>query len=108
MDAVQFIKKCQRLAKTKGLEGFCVNANDSPETIVKNISNWNREHPGKTRQSELLKTFPDVQTSVHFDGNKVVKICPANFERDFRCPHPSCDINYCEDCRTEYWLEEIE
>lgn len=103
MDAVQFIKKCQRMAKTKGSEGFCVNVNDSPETIVKNISDWDREHPGKTRQSELLKTFSNIR----IDENKVVEVCPANFERGFRCPHPSCDISYCEDCRMKYWLEEI-
>lgn len=104
MDAVQFIKKCQRLAKTKGMKGIQVYTDDSPEAIVKTISDWDKEHPGKTRQSELLKTFPNIR----IDGNEVVEVCPANFERGFRCPHTSCDINYCEDCRTKYWLEEIE
>nr|DAT69620.1 MAG TPA: hypothetical protein [Caudoviricetes sp.]DAT69732.1 MAG TPA: hypothetical protein [Caudoviricetes sp.] len=104
MDAVQFIKKCQRLARENNVNSFVVLTEDSPETLVKNISDWDREHPGKTRQSELLKTFPNIR----IDGNEVVEVCPANFERGFRCPHPSCDINYCEDCRTKYWLEEIE
>lgn len=104
MDAVQFIKKCQRLARENNVNSFVVLTEDSPETLVKNISDWDREHPGKTRQSELIKIFPNVRISK--DG--VVDACPINFEKGFKCSYPSCNINYCEDCRTKYWLEEIE
>lgn len=70
MDAVEFIKTWARLCKKCVdckecvLGDFCghnclgYDDHQVAEQAVANISEWAKEHPVKTRQSELLKLFP--------------------------------------------------
>lgn len=70
----------------------------NPEKEVEIVKEWAKEHPVKTRQSELLKIFPDAQP---------LTMCPTNFNLNFRCREAE-GTGFCADCKREYWLTEIE
>ena len=111
MDAVEFIKKQDIMCKQFNL---CVDCpmyeennghnipcgelmNKYPEEFVHIVEKWSKEHPGKTRQSEFLKMFPNAQTL----RNGTPIICPKVVDSKYNC-NGSCD-----NCRKEYWLAEI-
>lgn len=77
-----------------------------PEEAVEIVERWAKEHPRKTRQSELLKLFPRM--SMTADG--VVAFCPESMDSAFVCPIKERD-RYdpeCGECRKKYWLEEVD
>lgn len=51
---------------------------DTPNKANEIILNWCEEHPTKTRQSELLKAFPNVPIVI-----ETVNICPLDFDKLF-------------------------
>lgn len=71
------------------------------------ISNANKyeelskENPIKTRQSELLKMFPNVE----IDEEGVAIICPAKIDTNFKCRVNNAK---CSQCCKDYWSEKIE
>lgn len=67
------------------------------------ILKWCDEHPQKTRQSELLKLFPETK----MDDNGVVDLCPNSFKKGF-ANGKFCAITECDECLKRFWLEEIE
>lgn len=77
------------------------------ERMVDVVEQWTKEHPVKTRQSELLKLFPDA--SVLYD--EYLNICPAQLSSECRdketggCYDPGMD---CGKCKRDFWLKEIE
>ena len=128
MDAVEFLREKERMCRSfnddcKNKDGnnfYCglrYEANKSGESCEEYISNhpaeavkivekWSKEHPKKTRQSELLKLFPRVDMTA--DG--VIAFCPESMDSTFVCPIKERD-RYdpeCGDCRKKYWLEEVE
>lgn len=70
-----------------------------PEDGVAIIEKWAKEHPVRTRQSEFLKVFPNVE--LH-DG--VVQICPKSLGLIKQC----LDVDICPECHEKYWLAEVE
>lgn len=66
------------------------------------ILKWCKEHPIKTRQSELLKAFPNVP--IDFE---TVSICPLDFDKRFDVE--MChSYEGCTSCKKEYWLAEVD
>ena len=105
MDAVEFLKQYSRMV-TFGVQPFKVPSNLPYEEIVSRVEQWAKEHPVKTRQSELLKLFPEVISEP--DG--FIDICPAFIVSAKRktktggCRYPSIS---CEECKRDFWLAEI-
>lgn len=120
MDAVEFLKEKSRMCNTFNLcdgggyketcelykEGLtCADyTNDYPEKAVEIVERWAKEHPKKTRQSELLKLFPRVEKAA--DG--MVAFCPEDMDSKFVCPIKKGGCrDQCIGCREKYWLEEV-
>lgn len=67
MDAVKFYSTFKRMCaetdcKDCLLDQKCrPSANVEPEEVVKLVEEWAKEHPIKTRQSELLKLLPNTK-----------------------------------------------
>lgn len=119
MDAVEFIKTRARMCRAYdncgccSLCDFCVQdygEQDSyqvAEQAVANVLEWAKEHPAKTRQSELLKLFPDA--SVLYD--EYLNICPAQLSSECRDKETGGCYNLnmdCGKCKRDFWLKEIE
>lgn len=116
MDAVKFFKTANRLCKNqrcctecpiyKNGMGCMVNASDdsikSVEETVSKVEQWAKGRPVKTRQSELLKLFPNTKID-----SGVIIFCPRNFlpevEKDEYCKGNKS----CRECRKDYWLTEV-
>ena len=93
---------CSLCAKYNGTNLSCDDLLiKNPDKANEIIINWCKEHPIKTRQSELLKIFPNAKIAV--DG--ALSICPRFVNKDFSCPTPE---RRCSDCFKEYWLAEVE
>ena len=113
MEAVEFFKTVNRLCKNQGCnirpvakEGCCMVGFDddsikSIEETVSKVEQWAKDHPVKTRQSEFLKKFQDAK--IGNDG--VLIIYPCAVEK--RLSRTKCGGMFCDDCRREYWLEEV-
>ena len=71
--------------------------------VVNMTIKWLQEHSRKTRQSELLKLYPNAGTND--DG--ILLICPRRLDINFEPPH-GCYNTSCEYCTENYWLTEIE
>lgn len=119
MDAVEFIVTRNRMCrsfngcyngcevkKRMGTDDMCINyMKQNPQEVVEIVERWGKEHPRKTRQSEFLKLFPKGRLAS--DG--MLKFCPQEVDSGFMCPmvvQQSRGV-HCEDCRREYWLEEV-
>lgn len=117
MDAVEFLKELGRLCSNYlcvdncPLIGSCDDDNDDGYVRkVQIVEQWAKEHPVKTRQSEILKLFPNAK----IDNAGTLCICPINFdpetykgENKCFCIH-KCDDIQCDECRRDFWLKEIE
>lgn len=125
MDAFEFLKEAKRYCRwcknttQDGKKRLCEvcyfeNLNDifnlhsmAYRKFVETVEQWTKEHPVKTRQSELLKLFPDA--SVLYD--EYLNICPAQLSSECRdketggCYDPGMD---CGKCKRDFWLKEIE
>ena len=113
MDAVEFFKTVNRLCKNQScnecpvykngcMVGFYDDSVERIEETVSKVEQWAKDNTVKTRQSELLKMFPNVKID---DG--VISFCPSSFlpevEREAYCKkHKKC-----RDCRKDYWLAEV-
>lgn len=117
MDAIKFMKEKKRMCESYSAciescplkipvyeNGFtCIRyCFDNPEKAVEIVEKWSAEHPVKTRQSELLKMFPDAR--VNSDG--VIDIDPCDLNKKLE---RECDRKYdnCDDCYKDYWLSEV-
>lgn len=114
MDAVEFLKERTRMCnfymstcmncpgnKVAYCATLCANAID----LVPIVEQWAKEHPAKTRQSELLKLFQEA--ILHPDG--YVDICPALLLNARRKPGGGCkhpQVSCCV-CKRDFWLAEI-
>lgn len=112
MDTVEFLKEAIRMCKSYTsctgcvLEHKCPTTSmetEAPDKLVEIIEKWAKEHPKKTRQSEFLKLFPDVRRK---DG--VVDLHPCMIDTKNYPKDDYCATNSCNDCRKDYWLQEVE
>lgn len=114
MDAVEYVKQRKRMCDyyvacslcPAGQCKGCASLDEIPN-VVPIVEQWAKEHPVKTRQSELLKMFPEA--SVLYD--EYLNICPAQISSECRdketggCYDPGMD---CGKCKRDFWLKEIE
>lgn len=117
MDAVKFLKEEDRMcnkykyssdyncsdcpchSKRNGTDEICISLRKTdPEKYVEIVEKWSAEHPVKTRQSELIKIFPNVEIK-----NGIVTTCPKSLDQNIKCESLSCD-----ECTRKYWLAEVE
>lgn len=116
MDAVKFLKTLSRMCNYKcrdceignrsGCDSCASWQKTHPEEAVAIVEQWAAEHPVKTRQSELLKQWPEAKLKQ--DG--VISICPLDVSAAYREKDGSCAIRSgsCADCKREFWLAEVE
>ena len=118
MDAVEFLKARSRMCNDNVCEGDCPlfhccndRIDDNMVKLVSIVEKWTKEHPVKTRQSELLKLFPNMKID---DDTGTLCMCPMNFNPETYkdkdkcfCIHMRDDI-HCAECRRDFWLKEIE
>lgn len=121
MDAVKFLVTRDRMCKSfnsycdgckvkkrRGVNDMCISYTmQHPQEVVEIVEQWAKEHPKKTRQSEFLKQFPDAFVylgSVDIDPCKIVKSkydtkqCRLRETREWSC----------DNCREQFWHEEVE
>lgn len=119
MDAIEFIKERQRLCQTyvdcfkcpayNSNTGGCnfntASGYDATEQI-RLLEEWSAAHPLRTRQSELLKQYPEAA----LDENGIISICPNGLSLAYRNSSGGCSKpdSTCIDCRRGFWLKEIE
>lgn len=72
-----------------------------PDKANEIILKWCEEHPVKTRQSELLKMFPNAK----IDNCGTSILCPRWVDKDFKCNRQRL---CCTECCKEYWLAEVD
>nr|DAK92782.1 MAG TPA: hypothetical protein [Caudoviricetes sp.] len=118
MDAVKFLKEKQRMCKSFERCSKCVFAEQQydcddyaltcPEKSVSIVESWAKEHPAKTRQSELLKMFPNAEIK----ENGVLAICPSHCDKSLKCIYEQTEtganLPNCKKYRRDFWLTEIE
>lgn len=114
MDAVEYLKTRKRMCENSSDCDACPlgSYNDRksitcatfeeahPGQTVAIVEKWAAEHPIKTRQSELMKLFPNLERDVFGTCN----VCPRHFDTKFECVR----FSNCQECCENYWLEEIE
>lgn len=120
MDAVEFFKTVNRLCKTQScaecplckksmIKEMCMVRRtvmlgdvsvESIDEMISKVEQWAKDHPVKTRQSEFLKQFPGASVS---DGT--LDIRPCIIEKSVKCI--ALEGKDCDNCRREYWLEEV-
>ena len=71
--------------------------------IVAAVEKWSAAHPVKTRQSEFLKQWPNAIVEY-----EVLTICPKVVLGRENWMGKGCGGVLCNDCRREFWLEEVE
>lgn len=119
MDAVDYLKTLRRICKEfnpvcPDCPAFplCGASGDhiqfaTPEKITKaveDVESWKKEHPAKTRQSEFLKLIPNAKIT-----NGSINVYPCLIDHLYDEMYMGeCNDENCDQCRKEYWLEEIE
>ena len=116
MDAVEFLKAFGRLCNNYlcgdncPLIDSCDDVSDDGYVRkVQIVEQWAKEHPAKTRQSELLKLFPNTK----IDDAGILCMCPMNFNSETYKDENKCfcidvrDDIHCDKCRRDFWLKEI-
>lgn len=111
MDALEFVRQRRRMCSAFELCELCpiggVNCmictedytEDEDKRIIAAVEKWSKEHPKNTRQSEMLKLFPNTI----LDGYGVVDICPQLLGRD----RGGCEGEECHECRARWWQAEV-
>ena len=112
MDAVKFIEEYKRLC-----DSFANCANcpllyqdcDKFKTIdlekaVPLVEEWSATHPRKTRQDVFLKQWPNAE----FDCQGVIAIDPCDVDKTMHGKDEDCYNGNCDDCRREFWMQEVE
>ena len=122
MDTVKFIEERRRMCKSfdtgcNGCPAFnacnnnlcCAVGNESMMDATAQIAiveEWSAAHPRKTRQDVFLEQYPEAA----IDDSGVLRACPmvisaAHRDSDGECKTP---YNMCDNCRREFWMQEVE
>lgn len=104
MDAVKFIKERDRMFEVAGqAPSLSYKHVKSAEEIVCEVEEWSAAHPRKTRQDIFLERYPNA---VMLKTEPVIKIFPCFIDKTVRTMYPC--IKCCDDCRREFWMEEVD
>lgn len=117
MDAVKFVKEYLRMCtKVDECEDcpvcktdFCTvpakeRSQESAEEIVELVEKWSAAHPRKTRQSVFLEQYPNARVNIN---TGVLSVYPCAIEQGMGNTI-YCNSISCEDCRREFWTQEVE
>lgn len=106
MDAVKFIEEHRRMYKVTGKHLPTLAEGIPAEDVVKEVEEWSAAHPRKTRQSVFLEHYPEARISTH----GVLLVCPCPISASHRNAVGGCATigRRCDDCRKEYWMQEVE
>lgn len=95
-DIIKNMIKWFSLPETRfGIECIC------SDKFIELVEQYSKDNFIKTRQSELLKMFPNVE----IDEEGVAIICPARIDTNFKCRVNNAK---CSQCCKDYWSEKIE
>ena len=105
MDALEFLKTAKRWYESDTDEHFSAIYFDEPdfESYVKEVEEWAKNNPIKTRQTEILKMFPNA----HIRSNGYVDIAPCILDAKVykECSESSIE---CDECYKRFWGKEVE
>lgn len=106
MDAVKFIEEHRRMYKVTGKHLPTLAEGIPAEDVVKEVEEWSAAHPRKTRQSVFLEQYPEARIGNH--GVRLV--CPCPISASHRNASGGCATigRGCDDCRREFWMQEVE
>lgn len=113
MDAVEYLIQKRRLCRGRGCDSCLIEKEcrmAKPDSLdigrmVEKVEQWAKEHPVKTRQSEFLKMFPKGV----LDDNGILIVLPCKVDESVKADnYEKCPVEYCSDCRRNYWLKEVE
>lgn len=110
MDAVKFFEEYKRMCDSIDscdscpASGQCLydDTIQNYAGVVAITEKWSKEHPRKTRNSEFLKHYPNA---INCEG--VLSICPKWVDESYN-PCNGCSKIDCDDCKAEYWMQEVE
>lgn len=110
MDAIKFVKECNRMCKSFGgsCDGCPADKNTCCDTfewqkkLVTIVEEWSVAHPQKTRQSEFLKQYPNAPR----DCDNILMISPCDLDLTIH-GKDECYMDNCLKCRHEYWTQEV-
>lgn len=101
MDAVEFTREYRRMGKATKSEISILSEANAPSNVVAEVEKWAKEHPIKTRQSELQKLFPDLVLEHGY-----FCMCPK-YVGQKKCIDGPLEKITCDKCRHDFWLKEI-
>lgn len=113
MDVVEYVKQRERMCN------YYIDCDDCPASILESCSSldngfeiveiveqWAKEHPVKTRQSEVLKQYPEAE--IGDDGLPSIAPCQLDVGLIHGKTQKDCeDRGVCDKCRHGYWLKEV-
>lgn len=76
---------------------------DDGESLVEVVEKWSQDNPRKKRQDLILEQWPNAEIC----NDNVLSACPKVFDSNFVC-HFDFEHNTCNDCRRDFWLEEVD
>lgn len=108
MDAVEFLRAKDRICGDSECETCILKAECFDyyhlsthywNEMVATVEHWVRDNPERTRQTELLKMFPDCKMD-----SGVPAICPKAVDKNYKGDCNICEGSFCcADCRDAYW-----
>lgn len=103
MDAVKFVEERRRMFAVTGENPkySLFNMGTQAEEVVREVEEWANAHPRKTRADEFLEHYPNARMGV--DG--VLDVPPCYIESSLRS---MCSGKLCDNCRREFWMQEVE
>lgn len=120
MDAAKFIEERNRMCKSFDVRReACPAFHDSENGArcgvgaastldatdqIAIVEKWSAAHPRKTRQSVFLEQWPNAE----LDSNGVIVIDPCDINKTIYRKDNGCYNNKCDDCRREFWMQEVE
>lgn len=114
MDAVEFLNEGTRMCNSYEAcvdcpmeqTDDCCMVKMNLKQMISIVEQWVKEHPMKTRQSEFLKQYPDVEISD--DGMPSIAPCQLDVGLIHGKAQKDCeDRGVCDKCRRDFWLKEI-
>lgn len=115
MDTMEFIKERKRMCKSFGNTCTKCPAKDKGNTCkfsatsgyeaaeqIKLLEEWSSEHPCKTRLSVFKEQWPNA----NIDNQGIPFIYPCDVDKTIRRKDGPC-YKGCEECRAEFWTQEV-
>lgn len=111
MNAVKFIEERNRMCKSFGRrcsdcpadKNICCDPFKWRKELATIVEEWSAAHPRKTRQSVFLEQWPEAET----DYQGVLVIEPCGLDKTESEKRDCCNSS-CDDCRREFWGQEVE